>query len=417
MPLLPMFSSTSSSPLSPDDLALGPDERIAMTAFLKKLVQTASPSTEEGDVAALIQEELADCGITDVQVDAIGNVIARVGDGDGPTLLYDAHMDTVLTADPDAWQFDPLSATIEDDTLYGLGACDMKGSIAGMVYAARRLVETGIQLRGTLILAFVVQEEPCEGGALKTYVQQGGTKPDWVLLGEPSDLNIKRGHRGRVLFKVTVHGKSSHGSRPDLGKNAITAASRLVFGMDMMGDLIEDPFLGAGTVAVTRIESRAASNNAIPDLCWFFVDRRLTLGETVARAQNQIENMIEREGIAAEVEVVEYRAESYTGYELVQREAFNPWALDEEHPLVVGLTKSAKAALGHTPDIGRWAFSTDGVYSMAEAGIPTVGFGPGDPDLAHAVNETHQVGRCCAGSACVCTLRSEYVAVVAECIL
>lgn len=384
----PFFSTLgSASPVMPNSLTLGVDERVQMTGFLRALVQTPSPSAGEQAVADLIREELSKVGVREIWTDRAGNVLASLGQDSGPTLLIDAHMDTVdPTASP--WPHGAYSAAIKDGVLYGLGSCDMKGSIAGMVYAAKRLVDTSVELQGSLILAFVVQEEPCEGCALKVLIEEEGIRPDWVILAEPSDMTIKRGHRGRVLLRVTVHGKSSHGSRPDLGENAITAAVRLIFSIDLLAaGLASDPFLGPGTLAVTRIESQAASANAIPDACTFYIDRRLTLGETASRAQLQIESVIEREGIRADVEVVEYSADSYTGYRLEGREAFNPWALDQDHPLVSTLSQAAQTVLGHTPAVGKWAFSTDGVYSMAEAGIPTVGFGPGDPDLAHTVNE------------------------------
>jgi putative selenium metabolism hydrolase len=182
----------------------------------------------------------------------------------------------------------------------------MKGSIASVTYAAKRLVETDVELNGSLILAFVVQEERCEGCALKLMVEEEGIRPDWVILAEPSDLTIRRGHRGRVLFKVMVRGKSSHGSRPDLGENAITAAVRLIFSIDLLAaGLANDPFLGPGTLAVTHIESQGASANAIPDACTFYIDRRLTLGETATRAQMQIEASSSVR-IQASVEIMEY---------------------------------------------------------------------------------------------------------------
>jgi putative selenium metabolism hydrolase len=384
----PLFSpSPSASSASSLDLVFREDEQAALTRFLQALVRTPSPSTQEGDVAQLVQAELHAVGVEDVSVDPVGNVIARLGDGDGPTLLYDAHMDTVVATDAE-WPYDPYAAQIVDGVLYGLGACDMKGSLAAMVYAAGRLVEAQIPLHGNLVLAFVVQEEPCEGCALKALAEESGIRPDWVLLGEPSDLDVMCGHRGRVLFKVTTRGKSSHSSSPELGENAITAAARLIFGIDLLAaDLGTDPFLGPGTIAVTHIESRAASTNAIPDACVFYVDRRLTLGETPTRAQAQIEAVIEREGPEAQVEVIEYQATSYTGYQIRAREAFNAWALEEGHPLVQATGAAAQAVLGRAPRLGHWSFSTDGVYSMAEATIPTVGFGPGDPRCIHTCQE------------------------------
>nr|MBN1229524.1 YgeY family selenium metabolism-linked hydrolase [Anaerolineae bacterium] len=367
-------------------LALTDTEKAAVTRFLQTLIRTPSHPTQETEVASLVEAELQKLGIQTFR-DPVGNVIARLGNGSGPTLLYDAHMDTVTHTEA-PWAHPPYDAQIEDDVLYGLGACDMKGAVAAMVYAAGKLVSTNVPLQGTLLLAFVVQEEPCEGCALKALVQHTGLIPDLVLLGEPSDMAIMRGHRGRVLFKVKVQGKSSHASSPELGVNAITGASRLIFGIDLLADeLPSDPFLGPGTIAVTRIESQAPSYNAIPDSCTLYVDRRLTLGETPRRAQSQIEGVIEREGVVASIEIVEYREDSYNGYELQTYEAFNAWALDEKHPLVKTLSQVVQKVLGASPRIGHWPFSTDGVYSSAEAGIPTVGFGPGNPKHAHTVDD------------------------------
>lgn len=374
------------SPLtvSADTLALTADEKASLTRFLQQLVQMPSVSGQEKAVAHLIKTELQAAGVEDVHIDPVGNVIARLGQG-SPTLLYDAHMDTVAPAG-EKWAHDPYEATIEGDTLYGLGACDMKGAVAAMVCAARKLTE--VSLGGSLVMAFVVQEEPCEGYALQHIVERQGIHPDYVLIGEPSDMRIMLGHRGRVLFKVTVRGKASHASRPELGFNAVSAAARLIFGIDMLAaDLPTDPFMGPGSVAVTHIKSQSVSMNAIPHLCTFAVDRRLTLGETPARAQSQIEQLIEQEGLDATIEIVAYDQATYTGHTFSVAESFNAWALDEEHPLTRRLKATAKAVLGQEPQTDRWPFSTDGVYSMGKANIPTIGFGPGDPALAHTPNE------------------------------
>jgi putative selenium metabolism hydrolase len=366
--------------------ALSAAEIAQMTHFLQRLVQTPSPSSHEGDLAALIRQELHAIGVADVFTDRAGSVFARLGSGIGPTLVIDAHMDTV--APTSEWPHDPYAATIRDGYLYGLGAADNKGPIAAMLYGARRLIESNTPLNGNLVLAFVVQQGPCEGAALKVLLEEAEIHPDWVVLAKPSDLTIKRGHRGRVLFKVTVRGRGSHASRPDLGENAITAAARLIFLIDLLStSLATDPFLGSGTIAVTHIESQSASPNAIPDACTFYVDRRLTLGETAGRAQSQIESVIEREGIEASVEIMEYQSSSYLGHTFRTREAYNAWILDDDHPLIHTLSQSAQTILNRTTPTGHWSFSSDGVYSMAEARIPTVGFGPGDPDTIHTIKE------------------------------
>jgi acetylornithine deacetylase/succinyl-diaminopimelate desuccinylase-like protein len=91
--------------------------------------------------------------------------------------------------------------------------------------------------------------------------------------------------------------------------------------------------------------------------------------------------------LEAEVEVVEYLARSYTGYECRVKEYYPPWALDEDHPLVLTLSKVIRETLGYKPRIGQWAFSTDGVYTMGVMNIPTVGFGPGEERFAHTSDD------------------------------
>jgi putative selenium metabolism hydrolase len=223
---------------------------------------------------------------------------------------------------------------------------------------------------------------------MKVLIEQEGIHPDMVVLGEPTDLQIARGQRGRLGILVSTRGKSAHGSAPEKGVNAINAAARTIFEAELLSSRFgQDPFLGKGTLAVTHIESRSSSLNAIPDWCRFYVDRRLTLGETEAKAIAEIQGIIARERIDAEVRLNEVVARSYTGYECRLKESYPAWVTPEEHSLVRALNQTIRQVLGYRPTIGKWQFSTDGVYTMGVAGIPTVGFGPGPEGLAHTVNE------------------------------
>lgn len=367
---------------------LSANDKAQLTEFLRALVRTPSLSTQEGEVASLIARALRDFGVPEVRVDRIGNVVARLGDGHGPVLLYDGHMDTVAVSDRSAWAHDPFAAEVVNGVLYGLGAADMKAALAAFVFAAKMLAEAHAQLNGSLVLAFVVQEEPCEGLAVRVLIEEEGIRPDWVVLGEPSDLQIMLGQRGRLELRVTAQGQTSHAARPDLGKNAIYAAARLIFGLELLADRLgNDSALGRGTLAVTQIESGSPSRNAVPDRCSFCVDRRLTLGETEAKALAEVDAIIAREDVEATVEVTEYRATSYTGYECRAKSYFPAWAIGANDPLAQALARSAREVLGATPRTGYWPFSTDGVYTMGAAGIPTVGFGPGKPEHAHTIHD------------------------------
>jgi putative selenium metabolism hydrolase len=368
--------------------SLSSQDRSDLVAFLQDLIRIPSVSTEEEAVAERLAEEMRRVGFPTVRRDRIGNVIGCLGTGPGPRLIYDGHMDTVSVSDPTSWVHEPYGAQIEGGILYGLGACDMKGALAAMVYGAKALIDADVQLAGELCLVGIVQEEPCEGLAVQVLIEEEGLRPDFVVLGEPSNLQIKRGHRGRVEMKVTVRGRSCHAATPSRGRNAIYDAARLIFGVELLTSrLADDPFLGQGSIAVTQIESSAASRNAIPDACTFYIDRRLTLGETEAKALAEVQGIIAREGIDATVNVTEYRATSYTGYECRAKEFYPAWALDQDHPLVQATDKAIRETLGYRPRIDQWAFATDGVYTMGKANIPTVGFGPGEERFAHTVDD------------------------------
>ncbi len=371
---------------------LSSQDRTDLTAFLQDLIRIPSPSTQEGEVAARLMEEMRRVGFGEVFTDRIGNVVGHVGSGEGKKLFISGHMDTVGVGERSTWKRDPFGAEIEDGVLYGRGACDMKGALAAMVYGIKLLLDAGIELAGDLYVVGTVQEEACEGLGMRVLVEEEGLRPDFVVLGEATDLQLSRGQRGRMEIKVTTEGRSCHASTPEQGENAIYAATRLIFGVEILASqLANHPFLGPGSIAVTQIESSAPSRNAIPDTCTLYIDRRLTLGETETQALAEIQKIIAREGIKARIEVTEYRSVSYTGYECKAKEYFPPWILDEDHPLVKAAARAVHKALGYRPRIGRWAFSTDGVYTMGEAGIPTIGFGPGEERFAHTVDDQVRV--------------------------
>lgn len=356
------------------------------------LIRTPSLPGQEEVVAALLSDALRQSGFPEVWTDRAGSVIARCGNGRGPKLWLEGHMDVVAPGDRSAWQHDPLGGEIEDGYLYGRGAVDMKPALAAMVYAGKYLLETGAQLNGDLYLVFVVQEGPCEGMAARVLIEEEGLLPDFVILGVPTNLGLYRGQRGRVELQVTTHGRASHAAQPHEGVNAVMLAARLLFGIDLLStQLLAEPHIGKGSVAVTHIESSATSLNSIPDRCTFILDRRLTLGETEARAIAELQQIIRHEGVRADVDTLEYQLSTYTGYVARGRKYYPPWLLPEDSPLVRRAARALEKVLDAPPRLKLWPFSTDGAYTMGVAGIPTVGFGPGDPERAHTFDEAVRV--------------------------
>lgn len=360
----------------------------ALARFLQDLVRIPSPSTGEEAVAQRIAEEMRRVGFHEVWTSRMGSVVGRIGRGQGPMLLFDGHMDTVDVGNPERWHHPPYGGMIENGVLYGRGACDMKGGLAAMVYAGKALVDSGVRLGGDLVVAAVVQEEPCEGLAARVLMEEEKLRPAWVVLGEPTNLHLSLGQMGRIEMLVQVQGKAAHASAPQLGVNAIHHAARLIFGIELLAPrLPTDPFLGQGSVMVTAIESEAASRNAVPDCCRFYIDRRLTLGETERKALAEINNIIATEELHAQVEITDYVATSYTGYACQARQTFPAWLTPEDHSLTQAAVKSVRDTLGYRPRLGYWAFSTDGTYTAGVAGVPTIGFGPGEERYAHTLDD------------------------------
>jgi len=377
-------------------LSLSPADNQALAQLATDLVRTPSLSGDEAAVAAALTGAMRAVGFHEVWTDRIGNVIGRYGAGRGPRLLYDGHMDTIDIGDPGAWTVDPFGGVVADDILYGRGAADMKAALAAMIYGVKLLADADVRLGGDLFVAFTVQEEPCEGMAARVLIEEEGLQPDYVVLGEPTNLGVCLGQRGRVELQITTYGRAHHAASPQGGVNAIYAAARLVFGIELLApaaarglapQLLTDPTLGAGSVAVTHIASTAGSRNVTPDRCTMTVDRRLTLGETEARAIAEIQQIVKREGVRADVVTADYQMTSYNGYVTQGHKYYPPWLMPEDAPLVRRAVRAVERSLGFHPRLGVWSFSTDGAYTMGEAGIPTIGFGPGEESYAHAADE------------------------------
>jgi len=363
-----------------------------LAEFAQRLVRIPSVSGQEGDLAKALAAELDVVGCDEVRIDGLGNVIGRLGSGEGPVLLLEGHMDTVDVSDPASWSRPPFSGEISGGMLYGRGAADMKGGLAAMTHALKTLAEGKNRLRGTCYLVGVVQEEPCEGMAIQHVIEGEGLRPDWVVLGEPTNLQIARGHRGRIALEITVRGRASHASMPQQGVNAIYQAARVVVGVELLAaQLGEDSFLGKGSIAVTDMRSIAGSRNAVPDACTLYLDRRLTGGETEAKAIAEIRSIVSREGVDASIRVDEYQATTYTGVGVTARQEYAAWATSANHPLVATASSVIERTLGYLPRVTRWEFSTDGVYTAGVAGLPTIGFGPGEERYAHTSDEQVRV--------------------------
>lgn len=257
-----------------------------------------------------------------------------------------------------------------------------------MVYAARIIKDLGLEDDYTLLVTGTVQEEDCDGLCWQYIIEEDGIRPEFVVITEPTSLNIYRGQRGRMEIKVKTKGLSCHGSVPERGDNAIYKMAPILQELRALHEnLHEDPFLGKGSLTVSEIFFTSPSRCAVADSCWISIDRRLTWGETWEKALQEIRNLPSVKESGAEVSMYSYDKPSYTGLVYPTECYFPAWVLEEEHPACQATIKAYKNLFGQDPFVDKWGFSTNGVSIMGRYGIPCIGFGPGHEDQAHAPNE------------------------------
>jgi len=379
------MTHNSSSEAGRAALAAAAGRRDDIVRFLRDMIAIRSESGSEGNRCARILQEFEALGFDEAGYDRLGNVVGRIGDGPFK-ILFDGHIDCVGVGDPKAWAFDPFQGKLEDGKVWGRGAVDELPAIACMAYGLAALRERGWPAGLTAYLTASVMEEDCDGYCLLHLIEKEGIRPHAVVIGEPTDMKVYRGHRGRVEASITTKGVSVHAAHCDLGVNALYKMAPIIADVESLNPLLkQDAFLGKGTIAVTSITCTTPSLNAVPDSATITLDRRLTAGETIESALAELRDLPHLGD--AEVAVLQYEQQSWRG-EMARQEKFYPsWVLPESHVLVQDVADSVADVLGARPEISRWSFSTNGVATMGRHRIPTVGFAPGLEELSHTTGE------------------------------
>jgi acetylornithine deacetylase len=318
----------------------------------------------EREIATYVAGWLARAGLAVEVVEAAGgrpSVIGRArGTGGGRSLLLNAHLDTVGTEAMEA----PFAAQVENGRLYGRGSYDMKGALAAAMLAVRDAASLG--LGGDVIMTAVADEEVA---SLGTEAALGRVVADAAIVCEPTELQVAIAHRGFAGFEIETRGVAAHGSRPDLGVDAIVEMGHVLVALEQLDRRLQagmrHPLVGAGSLHASLIEG-GQEFSSYPARCLLTGERRTLPGETPA----EIEADLRAAAGDAEVRM------------LVSRE---PFEMDEGHELV----RSVAAAAGASGVIGV-PFWTDAAL-VAAAGIPTVLFGPAG-EGAHAAVEWVDVG-------------------------
>ncbi|MDH3337928.1 MAG: YgeY family selenium metabolism-linked hydrolase [Gammaproteobacteria bacterium] len=362
-----------------------------LVGFMQDIIRISSLSSKEGDVIERIRKEMLKLGYDEVKVDPMGNLLGRIGSGPR-VIALDGHVDTVDIGDLSLWDRDPLSGDIEDGILYGRGASDMKGGVASSVYAGGLIKQRGIPDDVTVYVTATVQEEDCDGLCWQYIINEGGLRPELVVITEPTSLRIYRGHRGRMEMEVHTSGISCHGSAPERGDNAIYKMANIIADIEDLNARLEprDP-LSKGTVTISEIRSTSPSLCAVADGCTIHLDRRLTIGETEDTSVAEILALPSVKAAGATVTVLDYAVPSYTDLIYPTRKYYPTWAMPEDGPEVKTATAAYRDAFGEEPEVGFWTFSTNAVATAGMHHIPTIGFGPGHEHFAHAPNEQTEI--------------------------
>lgn len=358
-------------------------QREDIITFLKELCAIPSYDSQIRAVGERAEAEMRKLGFDEVWWDRMGNVVGRIGDGP-MKILYDSHIDTVGIGAPEEWQWDPFTGKVENGIFYARGACDEKGSTPGMIYGLALAKELGL-LEGITAYYFGNMEEWNDGIAPHALVEVEGIRPDFVVVGEPTKMQVYRGHKGRVEMQVVARGKSAHAASNFLGDNAIYKLLPIIDAISKLEpELGDDPFLGHGRITVTDMTVKTPSINAVPNEATIFIDRRITFGEQPDGELQRIKNLIgNRTDIEASILI--YDTPSYTGFVFPLDKIYPAWALPEDNPYVMAGVKAGELLWGTPLPTGKWDFSTNGTYWTGKAGIPSIGYGPGDEIHAHTV--------------------------------
>ncbi len=335
----------------------------------------------EAEIAAFVAEWARDAGL-EVEVDEIApgrpNVIATArGTGGGRTLLLNAHTDTV----GHGGMADPLVPRVQAGRLYGRGAYDMKGGLAACLVAAAEAARRG--LRGDVVLTAVVDEEL---SSLGTQIgAQEVRRPDAAIVTEPTQMRVCIAHKGFVAFEIETEGRAAHGSRPDLGVDAIAKMGHVLVGLDALDrSLRERPghlLVGTGSLHA-GVVAGGSEFSTYPDRCLLQAERRTVPGESLRQVESEIEGLLDRLRRVDD----DFRAT----FRVVAARHPHEVARTEEIVRLVGSYAGAPEPVGE-------AYWTDAALIGALL-VPAIVFGPGG-EGAHAAVEwvsIADVERCAA---------------------
>lgn len=355
-------------------------DRETVVPLLGEMVKIPSFSAEtERDLASYLIEYLARFGVAAERVEGPSSVSVVASTGTGkPTIVLNSHFDTVPVGEQEAWQYGAFTPAIKGGYLHGRGSTDAKASVASMLLAFLQLTHGSEQLPGTIVLQLVGGEERGSLGT-RTLIEKGYLA-DFVIVGEPTCLQICIGHKGAVGVEMYVQGTAAHSSQGETGRNAIYRAAHVLAHLNKLGTILHgqcDPLYGHASLEATIISGGIACN-VIPDSCYVRLDRRHLPTEDPDDAYSELV----RSAWHAKTEIPDLSME----FKIVRKV---PAAhLDDTSPWVQALVPSLSSVLGRKPLVRGFSACCDLGYICRDAGIPGIVFGPGCLRQAHTIDES-----------------------------
>lgn len=361
-----------------------------VVAFAQELVRIDSTPGHEQPIVDRVVEEMRHLGYHMAEVDPAGNAVGWLGDPQtAGALVIDCHVDTVPLSNRAAWSRDPFGGELADGRLWGLGSVDMKGAVAAAVVGVGALARQALGDGRPIMVVGSIAEETMEGAALRPTLQRY-PMPAAAVIAEATSLQVATAQRGRAKIRVTIQGRTSHASQPQSGINAVAYMARLITELPRVA-VPPDPLLGPMDLSVIDISSEPyPSVCTTPGYCMARLDCRFLPGMTKHDLLGLLMRQTRgwpRPPQGPSVEMVYEPAEftTFQGSTYAAEEFVAPWQTDPNSELVQLAVAAARDA-GLDGRLGVYPFCTNGSLT-AELGIPTIGFGPGDPATAHSADE------------------------------
>jgi acetylornithine deacetylase len=334
----------------------------------------APDSAGEGECARALASVLDDWGFAvELSETPPGrpNVVARLGPADTPALMLNGHLDVVGV---DGMTHEPFAAEVRGNRIYGRGSADMKGGLAAICAAALEGVGSGAKRQ--IVVTAVVDEE-YESLGMRALLASG-VSADAAIITEPTRLAICPAHRGFAWFDVSLRGRAAHGSRYDIGVDAITHAGLVLAELDQLEGTRDSgsrhPLLGRGSLHASKIHG-GVGMSTYPEACDLAIERRTLPGESTEKAMAEIVDACAR---------VKARHANFDA-KVTLTTAQLPSEVPPDAPIVRRLRRALERE--NVPvKIEGFSAWTDAAL-LNEAGIPAICFGPGDISMAHAAEE------------------------------